>query len=228
MQVAERRGGAFTLYKGPKILYKNVEMEYLVWKNQLRDDDIPISSNQVICKAVSMESNYHNGKTKALWKWVYQYLRRNRLYSRRIAHEGQKLSDHLQTVKDQFTNMVNSRFELEGTMEGSAAKYVANMDETAVFLECKSKTTIYHRGANTIAARCSGSNSARMTVCVICCADGTKLPLFVVFKGKPKGHIEKTYNSFYPKICSDVVKMMVGWMNVVAAFGWKSCGSPTP
>jgi DDE superfamily endonuclease len=52
---------------------------------------------------------------------------------------------------------------------------------------------IDEKGATSVPCRDSGSDSKRCTVIVTVAADGTKLPLFYVFKGTPGGRIEKAF-----------------------------------
>jgi hypothetical protein len=65
---------------------------------------------------------------------------------RRVTHKGQKLSGHLQRIKNQTTTAINKRFSADGTMHGTSPKYFLNMDETAVFFESKSQTVVSPKG----------------------------------------------------------------------------------
>jgi hypothetical protein len=57
------------------------------------------------------------------------------------------------------------------------------MDQTAVYFEMKSSTTVNVVGERTVLICDSELNSKRATVCLTVAADGTKLPPFVIFKG---------------------------------------------
>lgn len=59
------------------------------------------------------------------------------------------------------------------------------MDEIALYFEAKSRSAVHPRRAASVHVRASGSINSRMTVCCFVAADGTKLPLFVIFKGTP-------------------------------------------
>jgi hypothetical protein len=83
--------------------------------------------------------------------------------------------------------MVNERFQPGGTLEGTPPSMIVSMDETEVHYEQTATTTIAPTNSRTVAIRGSGSNSQRLTACSTCAQDGTKLPLFVVFKAKPHG-----------------------------------------
>jgi DDE superfamily endonuclease len=119
------------------------------------------------------------------------FYKENNLSIRRITHKGQKLSGHSNQVHQDVVNDINERFSIGGTLTDVSDSMFVNMDETAIFYENIPSSTINNRGDNTISIRCTGSNAKRMTICVSCAYDGTKLPLFFIFKGKPGARIEK-------------------------------------
>ena len=77
-------------------------------------------------------------------------------------------------------------------------RYLLNMDQTAVYLNCSPSRTVDKKGKCTISIPFGGSSSMRFTLCFLVALDGTKLPLFVIFKGKPNGNIEKALPSMIP------------------------------
>lgn len=74
-----------------------------------------------------------------------------------------------------------------------------NMDETAEYFEAKPKSTVHPSGANTIPIRCTGSSNQCLRAYVTVASDGTKLSLFLNFKGKPHGRIEVTLHHILPE-----------------------------
>lgn len=110
---------------------------------------------------------------------------------RRITRVGQKLSGHLKSVRDDTTTAINKRFEYSGSLSDCQPRFFINMDQTAVFFEAKSSTTVDKKGKSTVSAKDSGSNSKQCTVVVCVAADGTKLPLFFIFKATPGKRVEK-------------------------------------
>jgi hypothetical protein len=94
------------------------------------------------------------------------------------------LSGHLKKVQDDAAAAIRKRLSVGGTLHGMELKYFINMDQTAVYFEMKTTTTVHEVGAKTVSVRKSGSNSKRATIVLAVAADGTKLPPFVVFKGK--------------------------------------------
>ena len=218
-EAIKRNPQAKTINEGRPIKKPNVEIALLEWMKELRNKEIAINTRHVITKALSIDHKFHNGNVQALWNWIYVFLARNNLSIRRITHEGQKLSGHLQQMQKDVVDDINTQFSIGGTLSDVADSLFVNMDETAIFFEPKLKTTINTKGNNTVAVRCSGSNAKRMTVCVACAYDGTKLPLFFIFKGKPGARIEKNLQNELGEgvfgCCQDK-----GWMDERAAKIW--------
>jgi hypothetical protein len=70
-----------------------------------------------------------------------------------------------------------------------------------------------------VASKGTGSNAKRLTACVSCAMDGTKLPLFYVFKGKTGNRLEKSLPNELPTgtiaCCQDNA-----WMDDVTTVQW--------
>ncbi len=94
--------------------------------------------------------------------------------------------DFCRRVMTKFCNCINNQFLL------------VNTDETAIFLNCSTKTTINLRGERIIAILVGGTSSMRFTLAVSVAMDGTELSLFLIFKGKPGGGIVKSLPALFP------------------------------
>ena len=57
------------------------------------------------------------------------------------------------------------------------------MDETAVWFDMLSSTTVDKRGAKSVALKTTGHEKSHLTVILAAKADGTKLKPYIVFKG---------------------------------------------
>lgn len=57
------------------------------------------------------------------------------------------------------------------------------MDETAVWNDMISTTTVDKRGAHSVNLKTTGHKKSKMTVCLTAAADGSKKKPFIVFKG---------------------------------------------
>ena len=86
------------------------------------------------------------------------------------------------------------------------------MDETAVYLNCRPTRTVHPTREKTVAANIGGATSSRFTFAVSIAMDGTKLPLFVIFKGQRGGKQEKSLNQIVPAGIIACVQAK-GWMD---------------
>ena len=60
---------------------------------------------------------------------------------------------------------------------------IVAMDETPVWSDMVSETTVDVRGANTVTMATTGYEKSRVSVCLSAKTDGTKLPPMILFKG---------------------------------------------
>jgi hypothetical protein len=175
---------AKTCNKGPVIKDLEFEKETKEWILEQRDMDIAVRTRDIINHVMQVKPDFKGGNQKKLIAWVYKFLVRHKLSVRRVTRIGQKLTGHLKQIQDDAAVAIRKRLEPGGTLHGMDLKYFINMDQTAVYFEMKSSTTVHPTGARTVSIRDSASNSKRATVVLAVAADGTKLPPFVVFKGK--------------------------------------------
>ena len=60
---------------------------------------------------------------------------------------------------------------------------VSAMNETPIWLDMPSATTVNEDGASSVTIRSTGHEKGRVTVCLAAKANGHKLQPFIVFKG---------------------------------------------
>jgi hypothetical protein len=168
----------------PSVQDMEFERETKQWILDQRAMHIGVRTRNIINHVIQVRSNFKGGVQKRLIAWVYTFLARHCLSVCRVTRIGQKLSGHLKEVQDDAAAAIRKRLAEGGTLHGIDLKYFINMDQTAVYFEMKSSTTVNEVGARTVSIRDSASNSKRVTIVLAVAADGTKLPPFVVFKGK--------------------------------------------
>ena len=78
------------------------------------------------------------------------------------------------------------------------------------FLDCAPNRSVHVKGEKTVSVMIGSASSMRFTLAVSVAMDSSKLPFFVIFKGKPGGTIEKQL----PQIIS------AGIVRCVQAKGW--------
>lgn len=84
------------------------------------------------------------------------------------------------------------------------------MDETAVWQDMLSSTTVDNVGEKSIRLRTTGHEKSKVSVCLTAKADGTKLKPFIVFPGAKRE--TKQLNEEFKNKCY-VVSSVNGWMN---------------
>ncbi|KAH9127153.1 hypothetical protein LEN26_009286 [Aphanomyces euteiches] len=183
---------------GPAIAKPHVEKAVLDYYEELRENDLAVSTRMLIVKAKSIDATFHGGSIERLTYWVYDFLERYDLSIRTPTRQSQKTSQHLEEVKNDFLNHFNGRFLPFGTLANVPLENVVNMDETPVYFEPDILTTIAKKGSKTVPARKCSSNVPRVTCCLAVTCTGMKLPQFVVFKGVPGARIESSMRRAAP------------------------------
>ena len=114
----------------------------------------------------------------AITGWLQKFMRRNGLSLRRKTSVAQR--DPSKLINKLVSYIINAR--------RFAAKYnylpgnIIAMDETAVWADMVSDTTVDKTGTRTITMKSTGHEKCRVSVCLTAKADGSKLKLFIVFK----------------------------------------------
>ena len=183
-----------TLHKGRKPKNSTLEENVLNWVLETRAQDTCVTTTDIICKATSLCPEFMQADTKKLHSWVYRFMTRHNLSVRTATRIGQKLASDMEAVQRDFS----IRIMMQYFSIVNNAKYFVNMDETNVYFNCKPKRTVNLKGQKTISIRIGSSTSLRVTVCVSIAMDGTKLPLFLIFKGMPRKQIERSLEHILP------------------------------
>ena len=117
--------------------------------------------------------------------WLFRPLKRGNLSIRRRTTTGQTMSkDALSKIADfiKFCEKQQQRFKF-------SQSHVANMDETPIWADIPSATTVDMTGSKVVPIKTTGHEKQRITVCLAVEANGTKIKPFIVLPGlkaKPK------------------------------------------
>lgn len=174
---------ARTTHQGKPTQYPELEQFLYDWVMDKREEDIQVTTNDILKKAIAfIGDGFKDNKAKRAKRWIYVFMERWGLSIRRKTRIGQKLSGHLKEVQEDCASMICQRFSPLGTLSNVPLNMFLNMDQTNIYFELKSDTTVDKKGKKSIAIRDSGSNSKRCTVALTVAADGTKLPPFLFSK----------------------------------------------
>jgi hypothetical protein len=217
-----------TLNVGRSSMLDDKKAEILPWLNALRDTGMAVSNRMVVNRVRKLFPALARKKRGTLHQIVRRFLRANGIVLRTKTHKAQ---DHPSVA------MNNAKLFVQSTRPffqapNRAQPFIINMDQTPVDLSDPPDKTLNQKGAKTINSRAPKCNMGRITAFLTVCADGTKLPPLLVFKGKPGGQIEREFvKESYPPECKYIVqqnawtdeRVMLFWVENVLAPYIKTC-----
>jgi len=115
METIKLNPSAKTINGGKKIKNKDVEDKILIWIQECINNNIYISSRQIIDRSLSINNNFHNGKIKSLRNWVYVFLIRNNLQLNEINGKVNKILNNKQKINDTL-NKFNEKYKFCDTL----------------------------------------------------------------------------------------------------------------
>jgi len=155
---------------------------------------------------------------KVDWKcsngWIDNFLKRNRLSTR--IPTSQKSSN---ITKDEQNKRIRS-FWRHGirlrTQFAIETHQIFNMDEVPVNFDMMRTRTLNVRGH--VLVKSTGAQKKRCTVVLCVCADGTKLPPTIIFKGTKQNH--KSIRSIEKRRDTQVLVQKKAWMDSTLMLTW--------
>ena len=90
------------------------------------------------------------------------------------------------------------------------------MDETTIWADMVSDTTVDVTGKKTVAVKTTGHGKSRVSVCLVAKTDGTKLPPFIVFKSAKRevAAMDKEFKGCH------IASSPNAWMNTALTHSW--------
>ena len=173
---------------GRKPQFQAVDEIVLDWISNRRERGLRVSRKLIMKKAQVVYNEMKLGETantaneeefKASTGWLKNFMRRNHLSLRRKTSIAQKDPDRLVAKVVSYVLQVR-RMQAQNTY--SPCNIIA-MDETPVWSDMVSETTVGTTGKKTITLKTTGHEKSRVSVCLPAKADGTKLKPMIVFKG---------------------------------------------
>lgn len=116
-------------------------------------------------------------------KWIKNFCRRHKLSLRKITHVGQEDNRRPEEQRD---NAIEHLATLELMTADFNADMIFNMDETPVYIDMLSSSTISFAGEKTTEANGTGHDKTRFTVVLTVSAAGKILKTMVILKGLKK------------------------------------------
>lgn len=215
---AERRlSSKATVHRGRPSSFKKA-VELVEWVLDLREEGMPVSIGMVILRASQLDNDFRRKKSMAKYSIIRRLLIANGIVIRAKTHESQRLP---QEVMDEAKGFVN-RIRPSANMPNRDKRFIINMDQTPVFFSMVPNNTLQQRGSRTVNVRASSGSTIRITAAVTVTAAGGRLPLLIVYKGKPNGRIARDFKDptkGYPVDCFYACQDRA-WMDKVVMLDW--------
>jgi hypothetical protein len=207
---------ATKLHPGKSAKFPSLEEDLYTWINERRNNQNAVTRKMIVKKAISLSkeqeflANHPDAfRFKFSNQWLDGFLTRYNLSKRRRTTVAQQLPSDLLEKQNVFLSYVlYKRLQYNYSL-----KFIANMDETPLWFDLPSNTTIDHKGAKSVSIRTTGHERSSFTVVLACMADGSKLPAVCIFKLKniPR---EKFPHGIYIRANEK------GWMNEREMLWW--------
>ena len=196
---------------GRKITNEELEAEVLEWIHERRAGMLRVSRKLIMKKAKiihdqSTDEPAEKEKFVASRGWLEKFMKRNGLSLRRRTTTAQK---NPSAMVDKLVMYIVQNRRLQRKFKYTANSIIA-MDETAIWSDMLSGTTVDTKGKKDIPLKTTGHEKVRVSVCLTAKADGTRLKPFIVFGGAKREC--KTLNDEFKTKCV-VASSPNAWMN---------------
>lgn len=138
-----------------------------------------MKNTEIVYRDIMQESNTATEDFKALRGWLCRFLKRNGLSLRRKTPVAQQDPERMVAKLVSYIIQVR-RLQIK---HNYAPCNIIAMDETPVWCDMISETTVDKSGIKTVTLKTTGQEKSRVSVVLAAKADGTKLKPMVVFKG---------------------------------------------
>ncbi len=178
-EMAEKSPQKLSLHPGPA--NKNAELENSVyqWIVEQRESELAVRTVNVIEKALPIHPHFKNNSEGALFSWFYRYLKRNKLPSRTRTRVSQTTAIAMESVCQDFAQRLMTSY----SYRIDDPRYLVNMDETAVYMNCSPNHTIHKNGEKAVSIMIGSASFARFTLAVSVAMDGPSCPCLLFSKG---------------------------------------------
>ena len=202
---------------GRKPFSETLDAAVLEWIHERRGNCLPVSRKLIMKKATLIHGemvgrNELTEDFKASVGWLRHFMKRYGLSLRRKTSMAQKDPDQ---VIDKLVAFILHVRRVAMKQPFKASDNIA-MDETPIWADMVSNTTVDVTGGKTVTVKTTGHEKSRVSVCLAAKADGTKLPPFIVFKGAKRevAALDKEFKGCH------IASSPNAWMNTELTHEW--------
>lgn len=161
--------------------FKEIENEVVDYVREKRKEGMAITRDVIRMKAREVaQQKAIPGKFKGSNGWCTRMMQRNGLVLRRRTTLAQHLPDAYEEKLTEFQRYVIKLRKQHSYLMGQ----IGNADETPVYFDMPSNTTVDDKGAKSVLVRTTGNDKSRITVMLCVLADGRKMPPYVILNRK--------------------------------------------
>ena len=157
------------------------------WINSLRAEGKVVSVRHVAGMAKQFDNSLRRMKRHSLFQMVRRFLRSNNIVMRSPTNKSQDDPREKREAANAF--LLSTRPLIHQSVRHPA--FVMNMDQTPYNPKDCPTRTLALKGSRTVSVKELKTTVGRITACLTVCADGTKLPPLIVFKGIPGRAVER-------------------------------------
>ncbi|CAK8671192.1 unnamed protein product [Clavelina lepadiformis] len=195
---------------GRKPILSTVEDQLMAKVAHEREQQHHVSTKLITAWAKNLAAEKGLTAFVASRGWLCNFLKRFNLTLRRRTTTGQSTPHDLEDKLYSFVEFNKKQRDLHKFQPSM----IANMDETPIWADMPSATTINRRGVQAVPIRTTGHEKNRLTVCLAVKADGTKMTPYVVI---PTKKVKKELADISGVI---VAATPNGWMNGNLTADW--------
>ena len=193
LQNTKKKRTKLTCNKGRKSRLDKWKEKLIPWVEVEQNDGKTVSVRLAAVRAKRLDKGLRRMKRYTLFAIVRRFLRSNGISLRASTHKSQEDPKEKAELATAFLQTTR-RLLAQGNRD---KRFIINMDQTPVNLHDSNKKTLAKIGSRTVNAMEVKTSVGRVTVCLTVCADGTKLPPLIVYKGEP-GRAVKREVTKYP------------------------------
>ena len=171
---------------------EKIQHKLCPWFDSVRAEGGKVSVRQASIKAKRHDRSLHRLKRYTLFAIVRRFMKAKGVVDRAITHKAQ---DDPKKKEDAATSFLLSTRNLLEQPNRSKA-FIINMDQTPYDPKDSEKRTLAKKGSKTVHGKNAKTSIGRISALLAVCADGTKLPPLLVYKGKPGGSVEREFKGF--------------------------------
>lgn len=116
------------------------------WVNQQRNEEMGLSIQYIIDKAVSIDPTFKDGNEAKRRVWVCHFLSRNDLTVRVRTRVSQITDSVIQSAKFDYCRRVMTTYN----MRVGNPKFLCNIDQTPLYMNCAPNLTVHRRSERTV------------------------------------------------------------------------------